>query len=111
MAPRTSRGAIVFRRTSALAHEERVRAPLLADRRRRSVTRNERDVVAQRQDLRLDRADQRVVIAAREVRATDRALEEHVPHDRELRLALEEDDVTGRVARAVAHFEHDVAEL
>ena len=62
------------------------RAPLRAERRRRPVSRQEPDVVAQREQAAADGVDQRRVIAAGEVRPADRALEQHVP---DLRRAME----------------------
>ena len=52
-----------------------------------------------------DRVDQILVVAHREVGAADRALEQHVADDGELRGGMVEDDMAGRVAGAVIDVE------
>ena len=71
---------------------------------------NELDVVAERPQALFDRAHQRVVVAAREVGAADRAGEKHVAHDGQLRRPVEEADMPRCVARCVQHFHDDIAE-
>ena len=61
----------------------RIAASFLAEARHRSVTGHETDIVAERPELGGDRFDQRRVIAAREIGAADRALEQHVADQRE----------------------------
>src|SRR5690606_8351323 len=50
------------------------------------------------------------MVAAREVRATDRPVEQHVAHDGEPRLAMEEHDMPRRVAGAMDDLERLLAE-
>jgi len=50
---------------------ERIVAPLSAEARERVVARQEPHVVAEREQIAADRPDQRRVVAAREIRATD----------------------------------------
>ena len=52
-----------------------------------------------------DRVEQVLVVAHRKIGAPDRSLEQHVAHLGEPRLAVEEDDVSGRVARTMNYFE------
>src|SRR5271165_5512622 len=63
--------------------QERIAHPLAADGARLAVAADEGDVVAQRQELVLDRADQGRVVAARQVAAADRARKQHVADDGE----------------------------
>src|SRR6266481_4620501 len=77
--------------------DERVGPSLLAEARHRSVPRHETHVVAQRPELGGDGVDQVGVVAAWKVGASDGALEQHVAHLGEARLAMEEDHVAGRV--------------
>ena len=65
----------------------------------------ERNVVTQRQQLGLDRCDQRRMVAIREVGSPDRTLEQHVAHQSEPCRFVDEDQVTGRMTRAVQHVE------
>ena len=67
------------------------------------MSRNEGNVVTQRPELRDNGFDESVVIAAREIRSADRSLENHITDGGELRRLVEEDDVSRRVPRAVAH--------
>ncbi len=71
---------------------------------------DEHHVVAERPELRDDRLQQRRMVAAREIGASDRAGEQHVADDREAVGRGEEDDVPGRVAGAVAHLQFGAAE-
>src|SRR5690606_33115031 len=93
-----------------IAHEGIAR-PLVAEGRHLPVPGHEGHVIAERPELAGDRANQGGVIAAREVGAADRALEQHVADDREPRLAMEEHHMPGRVAGAVQHLETLGAEL
>src|SRR5690606_23472574 len=54
--------------------------------------------------------DQVLMVAAREVRAADRALEQHVSDDRELARPVKEHDVARRVAGAVDDLERKLAD-
>src|SRR5262245_8878967 len=90
--------------------QERVGRALDPERGRRAVSRQEAHVVAEDEQPLADRADERVVVAAWEVRAPDRALEEHVAHQREARRTVEEDHVAGGVARAVLDLELELAD-
>jgi hypothetical protein len=66
---------------------------------------DERPLVAERQLLRPDRRDQRLVFAVREICAADGAAEQHVAHDQELLRAVDEHDRAGRVPGAVPDLE------
>jgi hypothetical protein len=57
-----------------------------------------------------DRIDQVLVIAHREIGAADRALEQDVADDRELRFGMVEDDMAGRVAGAMATSKRQLAD-
>lgn len=89
--------------------DERVVRALCAERRRGPVAGQKRHVVAERKELLANRMDQLRVIALREIRAADRAGEQHVADDRKTRAAMEVHDVAGRVTRAVPHLEQLVA--
>src|SRR5690606_40567238 len=78
--------------------DEGIVGALLAEGGHRPVARHEGDVVAQRPELVADRIDEIRMVAAREVRPADRAVEQDVAHDREPRLPMEEHDMAGRVA-------------
>ncbi len=51
------------------------------------------------------------MIAAGKVRATNRAFEQNVTDDGELRFGVEKDDMPWGMAWAVAHLEYDLAKL
>src|SRR4051794_25028763 len=70
--------------------QKRIARALAADRAGRAVAADEGDVVAERQELFPDRAEQRLMAAARQVGATDRAAEQHVAHDGEAVGGVEE---------------------
>lgn len=72
---------------------------------------NEADIVPEWEEPLPNRCDEVGVIAARKVGAADRALEEHVADLGDLRLAVEEDDMSGRMARTMEDFEPDFADL
>ena len=65
----------------------------------------ELEIVAQGQKLFRDGPDQRGVIAVGKVGAADRALEQHISHQRELGSPIDEYDVPRGVARAMQHVE------
>ena len=67
----------------------------VADRRAGPVAAQEGDVVAERQQLVRDRAQQRVVVAVGEVGAPDRAAEQHVADEREAAPPADEHEVAG----------------
>jgi hypothetical protein len=67
------------------------------------MPRNECNVIAQGPELRDNGFNKGVVIAAREIRTADRSLENNISDGSELRRLVEEDDMSRRVARAVAH--------
>ena len=69
------------------------------------VAADEADVVAERQQLFLDRGDQRGVVAARQVGAADRAAKQHVADMGEFGGAVVVDDMAGRMAGAMQHLE------
>src|SRR5581483_1602144 len=75
------------------------------------MSRQKPHIVPQRKQVLTNRADQRGVIATRKVRPADRAPEEHIADDREACRLVEEDDVAGRVPRAVAHLQGELAHL
>ena len=70
-----------------------------------AVPGHEGHVVAEWPEPPGDGADQRIVVAAGEVRAADRAGEKHVADECDRSRAVEEHDVTGRVARAVQYLQ------
>ena len=71
---------------------------------------DEGDVVAERPQAVADRLEELVVIAAREIRSADRAPEQHVTHEGDLRRLVHEHDMARRMAGAVHHVEGRVAE-
>jgi hypothetical protein len=77
--PRRQRGNVTIR----LAHE-RIRSALGADSRRRSVTRQNSHVVAERIKLLLDPAEEKVAVAAWQVPAAHPARKENVPANEQL---------------------------
>src|SRR3546814_18414436 len=62
-------------------------------------------VVAQGPEFLSDRREELLLIAAREVGAADRALEQYVADDRELRWLVVKDDMPRRVPRTVDDVE------
>src|SRR4029453_12241824 len=82
----------------------------MAEGRHRPVTGHEMSVVAHWPKALGDRIEQLLVIAAREVRSSDRSLEQYVADDRELRFGMVEHDMARRVARAMADVEGQVAD-
>src|SRR5947207_8301046 len=90
--------------------QKRVRPPFLADRRVRSVSWMNDRIVAEREEDRANRGDQRVVIAARQIGAADRAGKQRVADEELLpRQAFFPDletDAAGAMTRRVVrpHF-------
>ena len=64
-----------------------------------------RDVVAERVELRLNSAEEQIAIAARQIPAPDAAGEKHVTAYEELSFSREETKTARRVPRHVQHFE------
>src|SRR5690606_24413731 len=91
-----------------VAHE-RIRPPFLAKIAVRTVSGKENRVVAERPQLLRDRIKQLLVVAAREIGAADRPLEQDVADDRELRGAMIEDDMPGRMPRGVNDLDREIA--
>ena len=75
--------------------QKRVCGALPANRAGRPVAAEERYVVSERQQLVLDRSDQGLVIAARNVAAPDGTLEQHIAHDGKPLLRIEQDHASG----------------
>ncbi len=65
----------------------------------------EADVVAQRQQLFLDRSDKGFVVAPRQIGAADRAVEQDVADMGEFCRAIVEHDMPRRMTRTVQHLE------
>src|SRR5215217_5380060 len=97
--------SVVPRISRARSEKKRVRRPLFADRARRSVTAYERHVVAEREELGRDRADQLLMVTARKVRPPYRPAEQDISGEREPMLLVHEDDAARRVAGAVENRE------
>src|SRR5690606_14269875 len=91
--------------------EERVRDPLVGDRRLRPVARVQDRVVRERQDLLPDRAHELLEVAAREIGPADRALEHDIAHEGNARVRHVEDHVPRRMARRMPHLDPEPAEL
>src|SRR5690606_13289292 len=90
--------------------QERIGAALLSEAPARSVAADETNVVAERQQLLLDRADERRVVAARQVGAPDGAVEQDDADMRQPRRRIVVDDVPRRMAGAMQHQEFVAAE-
>lgn len=67
------------------------------------MTGQQGDIVAQRPDTLTDGIEQRLMVAAREIRSSDRAPEDHVADDRDASARVVEDHVAGRVSRTMVH--------
>src|SRR5262245_59128673 len=78
---RTGRRATVPVTARSETHEERVPAPLRADRRHRPVARDDAGLVVEREQPVADRAQDPLVVSAPEVGAPDAAGEERVPRE------------------------------
>src|SRR3546814_17962695 len=50
------------------------------------------------------------MIAHREIGPADRSLEQHVANQRQVRRRMVEDDMAGRVAGAMDHIQHQIAD-
>ena len=74
------------------------------------MTGNELDIVAEREQLFLDRGNQRGMIAAREIGTPDRSLEKHVANLRELAVSVKKHDMPRRMPRAMQNSQFDLAE-
>src|SRR5262245_56892011 len=98
------------RRPGPLLLQKRIGRPLLADRARGTVPANESNIVAERHELGLDRGDQGLMIAARNVAAADRAAEQHVADDRKALVGVEQHDTAGRMAGAVQDLERKIVD-
>ncbi len=72
---------------------------------------DEADIVAERQQFRLDRRDQRRMAAAGQIGAADRAVEQHVADIGEAHVPVEEHHAARRVPRTVKNLEGEVADL
>ncbi len=68
------------------------------------MPRHEGHIIAKRPKPVGDGVDQRLVVAARKIGAADRALKQHVAHNGEPARCVKEDDVTGRMARAMTNL-------
>lgn len=75
------------------------------------MTRNKGDIVAQWPEPIPDRGDQGIKIAFREIRSTDRAIEQHVTHDSQAPRRVEENHMPGRMARTMQDLHLDMAKL
>src|SRR5262249_28649160 len=75
-----------------------------------AVARHELDVVAQRPQAAPDRVKQLIVVAARKVGAANRAPEQHVAHEGDLRGFVHEHHMTRRMAGAMDYVEGKIAE-
>jgi len=85
------------------AHE-RIVGALLAKSALRPVPRYEKDVVTQREELVLNALDERLVVSARKVSASDRTGKEHVAYQRQPIFRLKEDQMAGGMAGQVDHL-------
>ncbi len=72
------------------------------------MARHKGDVIAQRKQPLADRADQILVVAAREIRAADRALEQHVAHQGHARRRMHEHHMARRMSGAVIDVENEI---
>src|SRR3954453_19188954 len=97
-------------KASHLAGDEWIGHPLLADARARAVAADEADIVAERQQLGLDRVDQGRMTAAGQIGAPDRAGEQDVADRGEAQLLVEEHPAAGRVAGAMIDLELEIAD-
>jgi len=74
------------------------------------MTGQDRHVIAERQELFLDAADQQFMVAVRKIRAADRTLEQGVADQREARRRVHEHQMAGRVAGNVQHTKRQIAD-
>src|SRR5271165_3999466 len=92
-------------RRVGLSPQKRIGPAFRANGRTRTVAAQEGELVSERQQLCSDRVDQRVVIAIGEIGPANRALEQHVAHQRESRRMIDENNMSRRVAWAVQNIE------
>src|SRR5579872_5403730 len=85
--------------------DEGIAPALGTEGRHRSVPRHESHVIAERKEPLAGRSDQRLVVAARKIGAAYRAGEEHITHPGAALPRMKEHHVSGRVTRAMKHFE------
>jgi|GEM_PF-3024316 len=71
---------------------------------------NEGGIRTERPEALGDRGDEIGVVAPGKIGPSDRALKQHVPHDREIRFGMMEYDVPRRVARTVPDIEDQLAD-
>jgi hypothetical protein len=93
------------------AVQERVGHAFVADVRSRPVAADEADMIAERQQLVLDRADQRRVVATGQVGTADRSIEQHVADQCETHLLVGEHHTARRMAGAMQDVESQFADL
>ena len=70
---------------------------------------NEGNIVAQREQAFLDRSEQGIVIASREIRPANRALEQDITDLGQPARCVKEDDMAGGVPGAMQYVKHDLA--
>src|SRR6516164_11776104 len=92
------------------AGDEGIGPPFMADGRSRTVAADEADIVAERQQLFGDRPDQGLVIAAGQIGAADRAVEQDIADMGEAHLLVEEHDAAWRVSGTVQYVESQFAD-
>ena len=102
--------SILRTRRQNIIRDKGIGLALIAELAGRAVAGYEGHVVAQRPELLGDRIDQVLMIAARKVGATDRALKQDVADHRQLGRLMVKNHVTRRVAGAVNDVEHEIAD-
>src|ERR1017187_1122609 len=90
---------------AASCAQKRIGPTLRANGRPWTVPTEKGKLVPERQQLCPDRADQRIVIAIREVGPTNRALEQHIAQQRETRRMIHENDMPRCVTWAMQDVE------
>ena len=83
----------------------------MADGRHRTVSRNELDVVAQREELLANRTDQNVEVTAWKIGSTDRSGKQHIADERQSGDRIEERNMPRRMPRTKEHIKTNVANL
>src|SRR5690606_13234393 len=91
--------------SAAVAGQERIGAPLVAKGAAWAVAADEGDIFSARQELGLDGGDQRFMVAAGQIGTPDGAAKQDIADMGEALLVIQIDDVPGRMARAMQHFE------
>src|SRR5690606_22186392 len=99
-----------IRSAKPLVGHEGIVLSLMAKRRGGAMTRHEHDVVAQRKQFVAYRMQQLLVIAAREIGAPDRTLEQYIAHQREPLAAMKEHDMARRMAGTEQNVKRLLAE-